>query len=205
MNGDPFLVTRLSLVERLADRGDQENWRVFFDTYWKLIYGVALKSGLSDDEAQDVVQETVITVSRNIDGLKYDPSIGSFKGWLLQIARWRIIDQYRKRKPGGVPLGDDDSRGTAVIDRVADPEGFDLEAIWEAEWKENLLTAAMDRVKKKVDPKHYQIFDCYVIKGWSPRQVADALRVNIAQVYLTRHRVGALVRKEVELLERSAV
>ncbi|CAN5358467.1 sigma-70 family RNA polymerase sigma factor [soil metagenome] len=205
MNGDPFLVTRLSLVERLADRGDQENWRVFFDTYWKLIYGVSLKAGLSDDEAQDVVQETVITVSRNIDGLKYDPSIGSFKGWLLQITRWRIIDQFRKRKSGDVLLGDDDSRDTAVIDRVADPDGFDLEAIWDAEWKESLLTAAMDRVKKKVDPKHYQIFDCYVIKGWAPGKVAKELRVNIAQVYLARHRVGALVRKEVELLERSAV
>lgn len=205
MNGDAFLVTRQSLVERLADRSDQENWRVFFETYWKLIYGVARKAGLTDAEAQDVVQETVITVSRKIDRLKYDPSVGSFKGWLLQITRWRIVDQFRKREPGGGPKAPDDSQRTATVERVEDPEGFDLEAIWEAEWKESLLTTAMDRVKKKVDAKHYQIFDCYVVKGWAPRKVADELRVNIAQVYLTRHRVGALVRKEVELLERSAL
>ena len=204
MNPEELIPTRRSLLSRLKDWDDQESWKDFFDTYWKLVYGVAIKAGLSDQEAQDVVQETVITVSRNIDGLKYDPSIGSFKGWLLQITRWRIVDQFRKRKSADVLLGDDDSRDTAVIDRLADPDGFDLEAIWDAEWKESLLTAAMDRVKKKVDPKHYQIFDCYVVKGWAPGKVAKELKVNIAQVYLTRHRVGALVRKEVELLERSA-
>lgn len=191
-------------MERLANHDDQENWRVFFETYWKLIYGIALKAGLSDAEAQDVVQETVITVSRNVGGLKYDRSIGSFKGWLLQITRWRIADQFRKRHPAEAGRVEDDSRRTAVIERLADPEGFDLEAVWDAEWKQHLLTAAMDRVKKKVDAKHYQIFDCYVVKGWPPQKVATQLRVNIAQVYLARHRVGAMVRKEVELLERSA-
>ncbi|HVE15397.1 MAG TPA: sigma factor, partial [Chthoniobacterales bacterium] len=70
MNSDPFLVTRRSLVERLANRSDRRIWQEFFDTYWKLIYSVARKSGLSDAEAQDVVQETIITVSRKIDKLR---------------------------------------------------------------------------------------------------------------------------------------
>ena len=34
--------------------------------------------------------------------MRYDPKIGSFKGWLLNITRWRIADQFRKRKPGNV-------------------------------------------------------------------------------------------------------
>ena len=100
MKNTGSIATRRSLVERLADWGDQLRWQEFFDTYWKLIHSAARKSGLTDAEAQEVVQETVITVAKNIDKLKYDPAIGSFKGWLLQITRWRIADQFRKREPG---------------------------------------------------------------------------------------------------------
>ena len=100
MEQPSLLATRRSLVDRLADWGDQLRWQEFFDTYSKLIYSAARRSGLTDAEAQEVVQETVITVAKNIDKLKYDPAIGSFKGWLLQITRWRIADQFRKREPG---------------------------------------------------------------------------------------------------------
>ena len=93
--------TRHSLVERLTDLGDQRKWQEFFETYWRLIYGVARKGGLTDAEAQDVVQETVITVAKNIT--KYEREAGSFKGWLLHITRWRIADQFRKRAPADQP------------------------------------------------------------------------------------------------------
>ena len=62
---DP-IPTRYTLLSRLEDRGDQDSWKDFFDTYWRLIYSVALKSGLTEAEAQDVVQETIISVARDI-------------------------------------------------------------------------------------------------------------------------------------------
>ena len=94
---DPPEATRRSLVERLVDLGDRQRWQQFFDIYWKLIYGVARRAGLREAEAQDVVQETVITVAKNIS--KYEREAGSFKSWLLHITRWRIADQFRKRSP----------------------------------------------------------------------------------------------------------
>jgi RNA polymerase sigma factor (sigma-70 family) len=198
-----LLATRRSLVERLADWGDQLRWQEFFDTYSKLIYSAARRSGLTDAEAEEVVQETVITVAKNIDKLKYDPAIGSFKGWLLQITRWRITDQFRKREPGNPKrprLSDD--RATATIERVPDSRGIDLDAVWETEWKENLFEAAIARVKKQIEPKQFQIFDCYVRKEWPAPKVAARLGVNIGQVYLARHRVGALLKKEIKALEK---
>ena len=57
--------TRYSLLSRLQNWDDQDSWRDFFDTYWRLIYSVAIKSGLTENEAQEVVQETVIAVARN--------------------------------------------------------------------------------------------------------------------------------------------
>ncbi|HEX3376988.1 MAG TPA: sigma-70 family RNA polymerase sigma factor [Candidatus Acidoferrales bacterium] len=203
MKNSGLIATRRSLVERLADWGDQLRWQEFFDTYWRLIHSAARKSGLTDAEAQEVVQETVITGAKNIDKLKYDPAIGSFKGWLLQITRWRIADQFRKREPGNTkrPRSADD-RLTATIERVPDSRIVDLDAVWESSWKENLFEAAVARVKKKIEPKQFQIFDCYVRKEWAAQKVAERLGVSIGQVYLARHRVGALLKKEIKALEK---
>ena len=199
-----LLATRRSLVDRLGNWEDRKHWQEFFDAYWKLIYSAARKSGLTDAEAQEVVQETVITVAKKIDKLKYDPAIGSFKGWLLQITRWRIADQFRKRQPGNAkfPRGADD-RQTATIERVPDPNVVDLDELWEKEWQDNLMEAAISRAKKKVDPKQFQIFDCYVRKEWPAQKVADQLRVSVGQVYLARHRVAAVLKKELKALEKS--
>ena len=203
MKSAGLLATRRSLIDRLADWEDQKHWQEFFDAYGRLIYSAARKSGLTDAEAQEVVQETVITVAKKIGKLKYDPVIGSFKGWLLQITRWRIADQFRKREPGNTkrPRSSDD-RATATIERVPDSNVVDLEALWEKEWQENLLAAAISRVKKKVDPKQFQIFDCYVRKEWPAQKVVERLHVNIGQVYLARHRVAALLKKEIKALEK---
>jgi RNA polymerase sigma-70 factor (ECF subfamily) len=203
MKNSGLIATRRSLVDRLANWDDQRRWQEFFDTYWKLIYSAARKSGLADAEAQEVVQETVITVAKNIDRLKYDPALGSFKGWLLQITRWRIADQFRKREPEGAKRPHlQDDRFTATIERVPDSRIVDLDAVWETEWKDNLLEAAIARVKRKIDPKQFQIFDCYVRKEWPAQKVAERLRVSVGQVYLARHRVAALLKKEIKALEK---
>lgn len=195
-----MLATRHSLVERLTDLGDQRKWQEFFETYWRLIYGVARKGGLTDAEAQDVVQETVITVAKNIT--KYERTAGSFKGWLLHITRWRIADQFRKRAPStkSRPARDDSRRATATIDRI--PDDFDLDAAWELEWQRTVLAAALERVKRKVDAKHYQIFDCLVMKQWSVSKVATELNVSAAQVYLVRHRISGMVKRECAAVEK---
>src|SRR3954471_1118795 len=95
-----LIPTRQSLLSRLKDWNDQESWKVFFDTYWKLIYNAAVKAGLTDAEAQDVVQETVLSVLKKMPGFDYSAEKGSFKGWLLRLTSWRIVDQLRKRQKG---------------------------------------------------------------------------------------------------------
>ncbi len=203
MRATSLLATRRSLVDRLENWDDRKHWQEFFDAYWKLIYSAARKSGLTDAESQEVVQETVITVAKKIGKLHYDPAVGSFKGWLLHITRWRIADQFRKRQPGQSQRSSSrDDRSTATIERVPDGNALDLDALWEKEWQENLLAAALDRVKKKIDPKQFQIFDCYVRKNWPAQKVAAELNVSVGQVYLTRHRVSAILKKEVKALEK---
>jgi len=195
--GSRLLATRLSLLGRLSDRGDHAKWQEFFDTYWRLIYGVARKSGLNDAEAQDVVQETVLSVARSID--RYDPKAGSFRHWLLQFTRWRIIDQVRLRDPAAAQ-GNGTRAGTTTVERVPDPAHFS--EVWDAEWKRSMLDVALERLKSKVSAKHFQVFDCAVRKHWSVAKTAKTLSVNIAQVYLIKHRLSGMLKKEIVALER---
>ncbi|MGB7770039.1 MAG: sigma-70 family RNA polymerase sigma factor [Verrucomicrobiia bacterium] len=202
---DELIPTRATLIQRLKDWQDQSSWQDFFDTYWKLIYGTAIKSGLTAAEAQDVVQETMISVAKHMPAFKYDPAIGSFKTWLLNMTRWRITDQLRKRGPfvASHSASNDPETGTRTVEKVIDPMGRDLDALWEAEWEKNLLDAAMAKVKRRLDPQKYQIFDLYVNKGWPPEKVAATFGISVDQVYLAKHRTTELIREEVKKLEET--
>ena len=217
MNDDEFIPTRRSLLTRLKNLDDQESWKDFFDTYARLIYHVAAKAGLTDAEAQDVVQETVIIVARKMPGFKYDPALGSFKSWLMLITRRRIEKQLKKRMPvkvgqasrlaaaGETPaLLSDETKRTATIERIPDPKGFDLEAAWDAEWERNLWNAALARVKARVKPKQFQMFDLYVLKEWPVKDVSRALGVSTTHVYVTKHRVAGMIKAELKRLNQNS-
>ena len=201
---DEMIPTRTSLIKRLRHWDDQASWRDFFDTYWKLIYGAAIKSGLNDTEAQDVVQETVIAVAKRMADFRYDSAKDSFKGWLFYVTRKRIAMHYRKRERerGKIRAGDETDQAPADIEQLPDPAGVNLEAIWDEEWQQNLMEAALARVKEEVNPKQFQMFSFYVLKQWPVRDVAETLGVTVAQVYLAKHRVSGSVKKELMRLEK---
>ncbi|PQJ27041.1 sigma-70 family RNA polymerase sigma factor [Rubritalea profundi] len=199
-----FAKTRKSLIARLDNWEDQRTWDEFYQTYWRLIYSVAIKSGLRSEEAFDCVQETILSIAKQSKKKLYDPAQGSFKTWLMNMTRWRINDQFRKRKKDTATIGGayDDDRKTAIIDRVEDPKGDVLDRLWKVEWKKNLADAALARVKAQVSPKQYQIFDYYVVKQWDASKVQDHLGVSMAQVYLAKHRVGSVLKKELAKLDQ---
>lgn len=187
--------TRRSLIMRLGDWRDQRSWDEFYRTYWRLIYSVAIQAGLREDEAWDVVQETILTIAKQSLKGSYDPERGSFKMWLWNVTRWRINDQFRHRNKNKTT---EDSH--AVLENIADAGGTDFDALWEREWQENLMKAALERVKMKVAPKQFQIFDYNVLRGMSANEVRQKLGVSIAQVYLAKHRVGGALKKEIGYL-----
>src|ERR1051326_5029571 len=86
------LTTSYSLLTRLQNWDDEKSWGVFFERYWRLIYSLAIRSGLTETEAEDVVQETIVCVAKDIQKFQRDRERGSFKGWLRNLTRWRIAD-----------------------------------------------------------------------------------------------------------------
>mgnify|MGYP001556947430 FL=1 len=198
-----LIPTRATLIRRLKDWQDQPSWQEFFDTYWKLIHGVAVKAGLNEAEAQDVVQETMIAAARHMPTFQYDPGLGSFKAWLLNMTRWRIIDHVRKRKRRHLNLvvAEDTAGRTEAVNQMIDPASQNLDALWDAEWEKNLLATALAKIKRQVDPQKYQIFDFYVNKEWPPEKVAATFGVPVDQVYLIKHRLTGMIKDEVKRIE----
>jgi RNA polymerase sigma factor (sigma-70 family) len=203
MGRDSLIPTRHSLLRRLKDHGDDRSWEDFFATYSKLIYNVSVKAGLTHAEAQDVVQETVMTVAKKIKDFQVDAARGSFKAWLLQTTRWRIADQFRKRPPAAAHdnASPDETSRTPTAERIPDPASLNLDAVWDQDWRQNLTEAAMARLKSQVDPEQYQIFDLHVLKQWPAAKVAEKMDVKLAQVYFAKYKVSRLLKKEIKRLE----
>jgi RNA polymerase sigma factor (sigma-70 family) len=202
---DEFLPTRNSLLSRLRDWDDRESWLAFFDTYWKFLLSIAVKSGLSDEDARDVVQETVVAVAKGLrEGRFQRTAGGSFKAWLQLIVRRRVIDHLRRAKTRQAVQ----TEALSVMDLaslaegIPDPAGQVVDELWDDEWNRNLADAALERVKQRVGAKQFQMFDLYVVKSWPVGEVARTLHVNVAQVYLAKHRVTSMIRQETEKLRR---
>lgn len=188
---DRMLVTRESLLSRLRHPGN-ESWREFFEIYWKLIYSMAIKSGLSDAEAQEVVQETMIGVSRNIPNYTYDPARCSFKSWLMNLVQWRIRDQVRRREEHA-PI--------SSVGEIAQDNEF--ARAWDEDWERNFVQVALDRVKQRVSPREFQIFSCCVLQEKGVAETARLLNINRARVYLAHHRIAREVKREIAELRRN--
>jgi RNA polymerase sigma factor (sigma-70 family) len=196
---DDLAPTRHSLLARLKNWQDQQSWQEFFDTYWRLIYWTALRAGLSPEQAQDIVQETMVVVARNIHKFKPGRENGSFRGWLRNVTRWRLADHFQQRHKSLAEVPDD---AGVDLEQIPDPAGTDLEMVWETEWERNLLLVAADRVNARVKAEHYQAFDLCVAKGWPARKVARYLNMSVPGVYVAKHRIQAQLRTEVRRLRR---
>ncbi|HSA03913.1 MAG TPA: sigma-70 family RNA polymerase sigma factor, partial [Candidatus Paceibacterota bacterium] len=72
------------------------------------------------------------------------------------------------------------------------------------EWESNLFEVALERLKQKISPKQYQIFDLYVMKQWSVGEVCRLLSINAGQVYIAKHRVSSLLKKELKAVHSTS-
>jgi len=84
--------------------------------------------------------------------------------------------------------------------QIADPQGVELEKLWDTEWQKRLIDMALERVKQLVGHRQYQIFYCYVIQEQKAEEVADFLNVSKAQVYVAKNRVGKVFEGELKIL-----
>lgn len=194
------LHTRPSLLFRLKDWRDDTSWNEFYRMYHTMVYNVTRRSGLSHADADEVTQDVFKRVAETIHEFESNPDRGSFRGWLLNLTRWRITDKFRARKPHErqMPFVAD---GDSATDPVAQlPDQADLDAIWESEWQSHVLEAALARLSRRVPARHFQIFELHTRQNWQVLRLARELGVNPASVYLITHRLTKQLRAEVAAL-----
>jgi RNA polymerase sigma factor (sigma-70 family) len=199
---DDLIPTRETLLSRIRDLGDESCWREFFETYWRLIYNVARKSGFNDAAAQDIVLETFAVVARHMPEHHHKPEIGSFKNWLLQIARCRIIDALRRKhsKQGDEYIPREEALSTSLLESQSTDAALD--AIWDEEWRTRLLDVAMERVKQHADARQFQMFHLHIVKNVPALEVARRLGAKLPEVYFAKYKISARLKKEIKRLER---
>ena len=194
----PYPATRSSLIARVRDPNDVHGWREFHEQYQRIVMHVCLKTGLNQQDAEDVTQDTMVATAQALPGFQLDRTKGSFRNWLFQITYHKVNDFLRKKYREGkvrtdIPEGD--------VDLMADDTDR-FGQLWNHEWREYLLEQALDIVKEKVSARSFQIFHLSAVMQWSVEQIKTSLGLSVTTVYLARYRVGALVNKELEKLQK---
>jgi RNA polymerase sigma factor (sigma-70 family) len=189
------LLTRLSLLARLADPRDRAAWREFVELYGTLVYRFARRRGLQDADASDLTQDVFLAIARTAGHWRYDSQKGSFRGWLYGVTRHRLAKFARKRHPRAV--GGDAGPATAeLVD--SNPE---WEAAWEREFQQQLFSRAAARVCGRFAPGTWQAFWQTAVEGREPPVVAAELGLSVGAVYVAKSRVLARVAEEVRAIQ----
>jgi RNA polymerase sigma factor (sigma-70 family) len=189
--------TRPSLLIRLRDPRDQEAWRQFVRLYGPLVYRYGRRRGLQDADAADLTQVVLRAVSAGAGRLDGDGRRGPFRSWLFAVAHHKLHDLLARQGRAGRGSGDPAVQGL-LEEQPARPE--DQEA-WDQEYERRLFVWAGAEVRLRCQDTTWQAFWLCAIEGKSGKEVAEALGINVAAVYLAKSRVMARLREEIRLLE----
>ncbi len=194
----PIPTTRVSLLLRLRDSQDHAAWLEFVSLYEPATYRLLRRQGLQDADAQEIVQQLFMAVSRNID--RWDPSKerGSLRGWLRRATRNLVINWLKARQRRVQATGD--SNLQAMLDMLpaeSEPETaeFDLEL------RRAIFHRAAECVQGEVRPATWQAFWETAVSGTSIADAAKKLEMTVGAVRVAKCRVLARLQTVVKELE----
>ena len=183
MTYKPFLneETRTSVLNAVKG-GSQKAWSRFFDLYAGYVFSLACRAGLVGQDADDIVQTVFAELAApgGFDG--YDRGKGSFRVWLKTLARWRILDEFRRRSAESVPadLADDAAALPAAHDSSLDEP-----------WIEAVRAEALRRLRAEVSETHFAIFQACVEEDIPTEDVMAMYHVSRDNIYKIKQRTRA--------------
>jgi RNA polymerase sigma-70 factor (ECF subfamily) len=189
--------TRASLLVRIRDAGDLEAWRQFVALYAPLIHGLARQRGLQDADAADLTQEVLRSVAAAAPSLAYDPSRGTFRGWLYTVTCNKLHDFQTSRQQR--ERGSGDSATQRFLAEL--PDDHDDAERWEHDYQRHIFAVAADAVRPTVAALTWQAFWLVAVEGKSGEEAAQTLNLSVGAVYVAKSRVLARLKKQIQQLQ----
>jgi RNA polymerase sigma factor (sigma-70 family) len=140
------------LIRRCRE-GSAGAWHQLLNKYERLVYSIALRYGLSRDDAADIAQITFTILIQSLDSLAEDSRLGP---WLATVARrhtWRLLERNR-REAASERLEDTDIAESAVLLGKSDAESIEH---WElTEWLDAGLSKISENCRKLLLALYFQ-------------------------------------------------
>lgn len=192
--------TSASLLEDLRERSDPRSWRRLMDVYWPLVYGWLRQRGLKHDDAEDLGQDVLHVLMRELPRFRYDRSRGSFRGWLRTITANRL--RNFRRKDRARPLSLDDGDWTRIANDLEDPAS-PLSRQWDQEHDRFVARRLLSTIEGEFEPTTWQAFRRVAYDGVKPAEAADELGISVNAVLIAKSRVMRRLRDRMrELFEQ---
>jgi RNA polymerase sigma-70 factor (ECF subfamily) len=164
---DAPTITSTSLILRIQAR-DQIAWDRFTRLYTPYVYGLCRANGLQQSDAEDVTQNVLRSI---VSGIGSYQRTGSFRGWISQITRNRIIDHHRIEQRMPIAEG-----GTDFQLRVGEvPDEQTLLSSQSAIGGDPLVMRALDLIREEFEPTTWTAFWRMVVEGHSAGEIANDL------------------------------
>ncbi len=190
-----FPDTRPSLIATLGEGPEgQSAWREFFSRYGPAIYRVARLRGLSDEDADDIVQQVMVAISSHIGDFRYDRDRGRFRHWVRTITENKIRQNARR---AALPVASEADVSVCADDVPS------LEDIWEREWQLQDILWCLDQASDDISPRRMEAFRMYAIDGVPAGEVAKQLNMSVGHVYVVRHLVLNMIRRRINKLDEA--
>lgn len=184
--------TPLSLLERLRTAPDEASWRRLDDIYRPLIRRWLLHWQSLDGETEDVVQDVLTVLVRELPGFERQRK-GSFRSWLRTITAHRALAYHRslQHQPQGMgaPLEE------CPLALLQDPNS-ELSRRWDEEHDQHVLRRLLELIEPMFEKTTLAAFRRVVFDEIEAARVAEELGISVAAVWLAKSRVLKALRQE---------
>ena len=189
--------TRASLILRLQNADDVAAWDEFSAIYAPVVYRVAIARGLQAADAENLVQEVMLSVARSVDQWLERTNRGSFRAWLLRISRNAAVDILTRRATRVMARGGDSADQLLAELPAADNVSQELDL----EYDRAVFQWAAIQVRDVVADSTWDAFRLTSIDGVCVTDAAEQLQMRPGNVYLARSRVMTRIRELVKQYE----
>lgn len=181
--------TDLSLLER-ARAGDRKALEDLLVRHQRKVYRFGLRMCRDPEDAQDVVQETLLAVARTVKDFRGASSVST---WLYTIARSFCIKKRRRSKFAPAEEASLDARepGAEAL-QVADPARTPDEALAGRQ-----IEAALEQAIGGLDPMYREVLVLRDVEGLTAPEVAEVMGLSVEAVKSRLHRARVAVRAAV--------